>query len=317
MPLPLVSVVIPTRNRANFLSEAIRSVLQQDYANIEIFVCDNASTDHTALVVGNYAQEYPNVHYVLNDKDIGLINNFNRCVQVARGEFVFRFADDDLISPRYISLLVDELLKHPAAIAAIGTVSLMTTEGEHIYAFNNFEQMHVYGTQGMPLIERVIHYLRYGHYEGWAWAVVYGIYRTEVLKELQMSSKLRDPGALFVLSVFLRGELTYCREGAVTYKRQGGASNEFAPPKVNEILTVFLETNKSSWMAGKLIMSSIKGESDKAQILLWMALFMFKQFIASVFLALWVGLKITLPRLNSSRLRHRIRKMYSKWGEKH
>ncbi len=317
VPPPLVSVVIPTRNRADFLSEAIKSVLQQDYVNIEIFICDNASTDHTGLVVGNYAKEYPNVHYIRNEQDIGLINNFNQCVQVANGEYIFRFADDDLISPRYISLLVDELSKHPAAIAAIGAVSLMTTEGEPIHAFSNFEQMHVHGTQGMSLLERAIHYLRYGHYEGWAWAVVYGIFRTDVLKQLQMSSELKDPGALFVLSVFLKGELACCKEGAVTYKRQGGASNVFAPPKVHEILAVFLETNKSSWMTGKLVLDSIKGACNKARIFPWIVLFMFKQFISSVLLAFWVGLKIILPWLNSSHLRHRIRKMHSGWGEKH
>lgn len=291
-------------------------MLQQDYANVEIFVSDNASTDHTALLVGDYVRQYPNVHYIRNEQDIGLINNFNQCVQLAKGEYVFRFADDDLISPRYISLLVAELSRYPAAIAAIGAVTLMTAEGVHIHAFNDSEQMHVHGTQGMPLLKRAIHYLRYGHYEGWAWAVVYGIFRTEVLKQLQMSSKLRDPGALFVLSVFLQGELVSCKQDAVTYKRQGGASNVLARPQASEIFAAISETNKSSWMSGKLILRSIKGACNKVQILPWLALFMFKQFVASIFLALWVGLKIILPGLNSSHFRHRLRKMHSSWGEK-
>jgi len=51
---PLVSIIIPTYNRANYLEKAIESVLKQTYENIEIIVSDNASTDNTMEVMQKY-----------------------------------------------------------------------------------------------------------------------------------------------------------------------------------------------------------------------------------------------------------------------
>jgi glycosyltransferase involved in cell wall biosynthesis len=65
MTKPLISVIIPTRNRADYLSRAIEAMLAQTYENIEIIIIDDNSTDNTQDVAISYAAKYPNVRYEL------------------------------------------------------------------------------------------------------------------------------------------------------------------------------------------------------------------------------------------------------------
>ena len=61
---PLVSVGIPTYNRVDWLKGAIDSVLNQNYSNIDIVVCDNASTDGTEKFMQEYCAKYENIKYL-------------------------------------------------------------------------------------------------------------------------------------------------------------------------------------------------------------------------------------------------------------
>ena len=89
---PLVSVVIPTHNRATMLARAIRSVLGQTHPNLEIIVVDDASADDTANVVKRFTD--PRVHYIAHATNRGGAAARNTGIRAARGEFI-AFLDDD------------------------------------------------------------------------------------------------------------------------------------------------------------------------------------------------------------------------------
>ena len=98
---PLVTIAIPTFNRAgSYLPSALRSALKQTYSNIEIVVSDNGSTDNTEQVVKGFSDE--RIRYYKHPANIGASNNFNFCVQQARGSFFLRFHDDDLIDQDFV-----------------------------------------------------------------------------------------------------------------------------------------------------------------------------------------------------------------------
>lgn len=97
-PTPLVTIAIPTYNRAaTTLPQALRCAVNQTYPNIEIVVSDNCSTDHTEEVVRNLRD--CRVRYLRHETNIGANNNFNSCVQQTRGAYVLMLFDDDLIDP--------------------------------------------------------------------------------------------------------------------------------------------------------------------------------------------------------------------------
>lgn len=116
--MSLVSVYIPTRNRSALLRRAVDSVLAQTYPEIEILICDEASTDDTAEVVADYASRYPGKFtYLRNDTPQGACRARNRCIEEAVGTYVTGLDDDDLFHPQRIECLVDLYRRHKPSFA--------------------------------------------------------------------------------------------------------------------------------------------------------------------------------------------------------
>lgn len=105
MSTPLVSVCIPTFNRAVFLCDAMNSILAQTFRDFELVVSDNASTDETPEVLARYRD--PRLRLHRNGSNLGLVRNFNRCLQLARAPYVVLCCSDDYWAPQ---LLEQELL---------------------------------------------------------------------------------------------------------------------------------------------------------------------------------------------------------------
>ena len=101
MTLPLVTIGIPTFNRANgYLRETLESALAQTYPNLDIVVADNCSPDDTTAVVKSYNDA--RVRYFRHDPGTKPNDNFNFCLSQARGEFFLLLHDDDLIDHDFI-----------------------------------------------------------------------------------------------------------------------------------------------------------------------------------------------------------------------
>ncbi len=115
-PQPRVSFAIPVRNGERFLGRALDSLLAQDLDDFEIVVCDNASTDKTPEVMRRYAERDPRVHCILNEEDIGQIENFNRVYELSRGEFFRWMGADDWLEPAYARKCVAVLDTRPDAV---------------------------------------------------------------------------------------------------------------------------------------------------------------------------------------------------------
>jgi glycosyltransferase involved in cell wall biosynthesis len=104
---PLVTVVIPAFNAEAFISEAIESVLAQDYGRVEVIVVDDGSTDRTAAVASRYAVK------ILTQENRGQAAARNAGVAATGGTFVSFLDADDLWMPSKLSIEVAHLLAHP------------------------------------------------------------------------------------------------------------------------------------------------------------------------------------------------------------
>lgn len=123
---PKVSVCIPTYNRAHFLPDAIVGVLAQTFTDFELVISDNASTDATAEVLARFRD--PRIRMHRNADNIGLVGNFNRCFDLARGEYVVILGSDDYWDPSLLSRLVPLLEENPTVLLAQTGGILVTPE---------------------------------------------------------------------------------------------------------------------------------------------------------------------------------------------
>ncbi len=95
-PTPLVSVCIPSFNHERTIRQAIDSVLGQSFRDFEFLVVDDASSDATASIVAAYSD--PRLRLVRNPANLGMVRNWNRCLELTSAPFVqFLFADDYLL----------------------------------------------------------------------------------------------------------------------------------------------------------------------------------------------------------------------------
>lgn len=95
---PLVSVIIPTYNRLDFVSRAIQSVLDQTYPNVEIIVVDDASDEDLQSVI----DAFPSVTFLINDSNRGGGYSRNRGIKEASGTYINFLDDDDILYPEKI-----------------------------------------------------------------------------------------------------------------------------------------------------------------------------------------------------------------------
>lgn len=99
MPVPTVSVVIPTYNRAHVLPRALDSVLAQTYRDFEVLVVDDGSTDETADVLAHYGDRDERVRYLVQPQNTGVSAARNRGIREARGSLVAFLDSDDAWFP--------------------------------------------------------------------------------------------------------------------------------------------------------------------------------------------------------------------------
>jgi glycosyltransferase involved in cell wall biosynthesis len=111
MRSPRVSVVIPAYNQAEFLSEAIQSVLDQTYSDLEVIVVNDASPDHTSNVVMQF--DDPRVRLIVHEENRGLPAARNTGMRASVGEIIAFLDSDDMFLPGKLQAHVDFLDKHP------------------------------------------------------------------------------------------------------------------------------------------------------------------------------------------------------------
>lgn len=108
---PLVSIVIPTFRRVDTLEEALQSAVSQHGCDYEIIVIDNDWNNiETENLVRRYSRD--NLFYYQNDSNIGMIGNWNRGIELARGEWIVLLHDDDILHPDFLASVIHHCQSH-------------------------------------------------------------------------------------------------------------------------------------------------------------------------------------------------------------
>ena len=97
MERPLVSVLMTSYNRENYIGEAIQSVIDSTYQNWELIICDDGSTDNTLAIAQGFAKQDDRIKIFINEKTLGDYPNRNRAASHAQGKYIRYLDSDDYI----------------------------------------------------------------------------------------------------------------------------------------------------------------------------------------------------------------------------
>jgi glycosyltransferase involved in cell wall biosynthesis len=128
-----VSICIPQFNRCASLRIVIGDILNQTYKDFELIIVDDASTDDTLAVISEFQD--PRIQYYRNDHNLGLYPNFNRCLELAHGEYVAIYHNHDRYQSTIIEKCVDLLDRFPGVgLVHTGTVTKrMYSDEDHFF----------------------------------------------------------------------------------------------------------------------------------------------------------------------------------------
>jgi len=138
---PLVTIAIPTFNRLNLLKEAILSASSQSYKNLEIIVSDNFSGDGTIDFLKQLKDSRIRVN--INTKNIGMVGNWQQCLDMAQGEYFLMMSDDDkfLSNDAILKMIEGFKVGYEKVVSAVfaGVVIRKEHKNSETVSFNDFE----------------------------------------------------------------------------------------------------------------------------------------------------------------------------------
>jgi glycosyltransferase involved in cell wall biosynthesis len=137
-----LSVCVPTYRGERFIEESLVSVASQGLPNLQIIVCDDCSNDRTLQIARGVSARYPEVEWLIreNRSRLGMTENWNACVALARGEFVKMMGQDDILFPDCLAEQVRILTEHPSvSIVASRRVIINSLGSRILHAPSPFE----------------------------------------------------------------------------------------------------------------------------------------------------------------------------------
>lgn len=136
---PLVSIITPTYNRADFLSETVDSVLSQGYPNLEYIVLDDGSTDDTASLM----ESYKNKLVYQTHPNMGEANTVNKGLSMVHGDLVSVVSSDDPLLPNAIDTMVRFMCDNPEVGVAYPDWNMIDARGKFIDHIQTYEYSYI------------------------------------------------------------------------------------------------------------------------------------------------------------------------------
>ena len=125
---PRITIITPSYNQGEFIEETIKSILNQDYPNLEYFIVDGGSTDNTLDIIRQYEDR---IDWWVSEPDRGQSHAINKGLARATGEIINWINSDDLLFPGALSHIAEGYMPHAGEVALIsGALARISQEGK-------------------------------------------------------------------------------------------------------------------------------------------------------------------------------------------
>jgi glycosyltransferase involved in cell wall biosynthesis len=237
---PLITVGLPVYNGLPYLGQALESLCRQDLQDVEIIVCDNASSDGTGDLVRDLAVRDRRIKYVRNPRNLGSSNNHNKVFSLARGRYFRWAASDDFVSTGALSRCVRALEDDSTRILAFPETVLVDAQGIALRPYDDGD-----GWSAATAAERLeVSLTQWGYCN-----VIYGVVRADVLRQTRLLGSYPGSDLVLQADLAIRGAFTRVRGEYYHRRIHDGCTDERAP----EQLAQFFVPERSKPFDSKLL----------------------------------------------------------------
>ena len=203
-PQPRVSIGLPVFNGERYLSEALSSLLAQDYTDFELVIGDNGSTDATEEICRAAVAGDPRVRYLRSDVNHGAAWNYNRVFNASTGGY-FRWACyDDLVAPAHLGRCVDVLdAAGPEVVVAFTQTTLIDEHGHPVGDYD--EDFDASDPRTHVRVARIVRHLVLSN-------VLFGLVRREVMQKTQLHGAYPTADWALILEWAMQGSFVQVPE---------------------------------------------------------------------------------------------------------
>lgn len=219
-----VSVVLPVYNGERYLARTLRSLLGQEYADFDLLIADNCSTDATEEIIRELTRGDDRVRYLRRDRNVGYIENYNRLTREAPGSLLAYTASDDEYQPRWLTSLKCALDNRPDAVLSFSAGVDIDASGRELGRWRNACRTN----HSEPAI-RVRDLFAVDHNA----CQLYGLIRRDLLVRTGLQPPLKSSDRLLLAELALLGPFVFVDEPLLLRRRHLAQSSELCDPRTD------------------------------------------------------------------------------------
>lgn len=137
---PLVTIVCSCYNHQDYVCKTLDSVMNQSYANIELIVVDDKSSDNSVEVIQAWLKKHPKVTFIQNSENLGITKSFNNAMKFAKGTYYMDLAADDILLPNCVDVLVTVYEKNSDAGIVFSNAEMIDYKDEFLHVYFDKER---------------------------------------------------------------------------------------------------------------------------------------------------------------------------------
>jgi glycosyltransferase involved in cell wall biosynthesis len=233
--IPKVNIGMPVYNGENFIEETLDSILSQTYADFELIISDNASTDKTEKICNLYAEKDKRIRYYRNKENLGGSRNYNKAFELSNSEYFKWAPHDDIISPTYLERCVGVLDQDPSIVLCYSKMQYIDEFG--IFVKNYIERPN-HGSE-KP-------YVRFSDFvlKGSQTFEHFGLMRSNILRKTSLYESYSLTDQILLASLTLYGRFYEIQENLLFIRLHPEVCTVAFPDRVGR--TVWFDTRKKN-----------------------------------------------------------------------
>ncbi len=228
---PIVSIGVPLFNGERYVEQALNSLLKQSFADFEIVVCDNASTDRTPEIVADLASSDTRIKFFSNRKNRGLVFNFNRVFELGTGKYFRWHAYDDWVQPPLLEKCVAVLEERQDVIGAYSLAHQIDGNG-NVVVTDVVEEFKTALLADCP-VRRMKSTITLN---GWS-GIIHGLFRRDAMLDYMPYRDYFGADRLLLTQLALQGKMAAVEDGLFVQRYHDDNSSRRSTREIAELLS--------------------------------------------------------------------------------